>query len=230
MPEQVAVVADPAAAVVTPVVPAVVADPAVAVVADPAKPVVAPDAAKLAGDDAAKKAADKAAADKVEADAKAAKPVIPDTYEFKPPEGVTFNPEMTTKVSEFGKKYGLTQDAMNELVGFGGDMGRIVAEANAGVLAKARDEWTVSSKSDKEFGGATFDANLAQANLVFETFGTPELKQLLVDSGLSNHPEMIRWAYRVSKEFSPDRFVPGGKNAAGAKDLASRLYPNHKAA
>lgn len=229
MPEPVAPVVEPVTAVVPPVVAPVVPAGVTPPVVDPAK-AVTPDPAKLTGDDVAAKAlADKAAADKAEAD-KAAKPVIPETYEFKPPEGVSFNPEMTTKVSEFGKKHGLTQEAMNELVGFGGDISRVIAESNTSVLSKARDEWTTAAKSDKEFGGATFDANLAQANKVFETFGTPELKQLLVNSGLSNHPEMIRWAFRVSKEFSPDRFIPGGKNAAGAKDLASRLYPNHKAA
>lgn len=203
-------------------------DAAAKAASDAAAKATADAAANASGDAAAKAASDKAAADKAAADA-AAKPVIPEKYEFAPPEGVTLNPEITTKVSDFGKKYGLTQEAMNELVGFSGDMSKTFTETSKTVLAQARDTWTTQSKSDKEFGGATFDANLAQANKVFETFGTPELKQLLVDSGLSNHPEMIRWAYRVSKEFSPDRFVPGSKSASGPKDFASKLYPNHKA-
>jgi hypothetical protein len=74
----------------------------------------------------------------------------------------------------------------------------------------AANAWVTSSKADKEFGGDKFDENRAIALKAFDAFGTPELKQLLIDSHLGDHPEVIRWAYRVGKNLGPDnKFVHG---------------------
>lgn len=214
------VVADPALAAVAvtpPAEPVKPAEPAAAVVTPPAEAAKPGEAAKPA--EAAKPG-------------EAAKPVVvPEKYEFTPPSGVTFDATLTDKVSAVGKKYGLTQDAMNELVGLSGDISQKIGSAQTEMINKTRNEWTEQSKTDKEFGGANFEQNLAVANGVLDTFATPTFKQLLVDSGLSQHPEMIRVWLRVSKEFSPDRFVPGTKPTGGApKSIEERLYPNHKAA
>lgn len=215
------VVVDPAIAAVAvtpPAEPAKPAEPAAVVVTppvvDPNKPAEAPKPGEAPKP------------------AEAAKPAVaPETYEFKPPEGVSFDATLTDKISTVGKKYGLSQDAMNELVGLSGDISQKIGAAQTEAITKTRNEWTEQSKTDKEFGGEHFAQNLAIANGVLDTFATPSFKQLLVDSGLSQHPDMIRVLLRVGKEFSPDRFVPGTKPAGGApKSIEDRLYPNHKAA
>lgn len=88
--------------------------------------------------------------------------------------------------------------------------------------------WLNELPSDKEFGGEKLSENLAIAKKAIDTFGTPELKELLEKSRLGNHPEVIRAFYRAGKAISQDnRFVAGGSGAKPAKgDAASSLYPN----
>jgi hypothetical protein len=90
-----------------------------------------------------------------------------------------------------------------------------------------------SSKTDQEFGGEKLSENLSVAKKALDAFGTPELRKLLDDSGLGNHPEVIRMMYRAGKAISEDRFVggsPGGQKGSGFRsmdDLANALYANH---
>jgi hypothetical protein len=58
-----------------------------------------------------------------------------------------------------------------------------------------------------------------------DAFATPELRTLLNESGLGNHPEIIRAFYRAGKAISEDGFVAGGHKATDKGD-AKRLYPN----
>jgi len=90
-------------------------------------------------------------------------------------------------------------------------------------LEAARKSWAEAAKVDPEIGGEKFAANLAVANQVFTTYGSEELGKLLDASGLGQHPELIRWAYKVSQALGPDRIVQG-RQSEGPKDAASVLY------
>ena len=97
-------------------------------------------------------------------------------------------------------------------------------------IKAAQDQWTADAKADKEFGGEALAENLSVAKKALDQFGTPELRTLLNDSGLGNHPEIIRAFYRAGKAISEDRFVPAGAGVrtGGARDAAKSLYPNQQ--
>jgi len=62
------------------------------------------------------------------------------------------------------------------------------------------------------------------ARKALETFGTPELRDVLNMTGMGNHPEVIRAFYKAGKAISEDRFVQG--NPRGAEpDMAKRMFP-----
>jgi hypothetical protein len=101
-------------------------------------------------------------------------------------------------------------------------------------------EWETASKSDKEFGGDKFDANLAVAKKALDAFGTPELRALLgpydpknnpKGTGLGNHPEIIRAFLKAGKAISEDKFVSGTRAPAALTNAsaANALYPNQPA-
>ena len=114
-------------------------------------------------------------------------------------------------------------------------VGPVLAERSREMLVQARTEWTQQSKSDKEFGGEKLNENLAVAEGALKAFATPELRELLQASGLSNHPELIRFMYRAGKAISTDGYV-GASHGSGAtrsapKDMAgysNALYPNQQ--
>jgi hypothetical protein len=70
-------------------------------------------------------------------------------------------------------------------------------------------QWAVDAKADPVIGGANFDQNLMVAQTAFAKYGDPELKSFLVDSGLGNHPALLRWAYKVGKADSEHQGVSG---------------------
>lgn len=144
----------------------------------------------------------------------------PESYEFKAPEGKEFSPEVLGAFSEAAKELGLTQEAAQAMLD---KIAPAFAERQTQAVEAARAQWATDSRSDKEFGGDKLDENLATAKKAFETFGTPELRTLLNESGLGNHPEIIRAFYRAGKAISEDRVVTGQGGGAAQND-ARKLY------
>lgn len=149
--------------------------------------------------------------------------MVPETYSFTAPEGVTYDPEVTGALGDAMKELQVPQDKAQAFLD---KMAPVIAQRQAATmesaLAKANDEWIAQAKADPVIGGEKFEENAAQAKAVFDTFGTPELGKLLVDSKLGNHPELMKWAYNVSKHISPDKIFTG--RGAVAKDPASVMY------
>lgn len=151
-------------------------------------------------------------------------PVVPEKYEFKAPEGREFDQSVIDQFSEVAKELKLTQEGAQKVID---KLGSAFAEKQTNTLEAAKTEWVKSATADKEFGGEKLNENLATAKRALDTFGTPELRALLNESGLGNHPEIIRAFYRAGKQISEDRFVPGGIGGSGAaRDPAKSLYPN----
>ena len=153
--------------------------------------------------------------------------VAPETYEFKAPEGQAFDKEFLKVYSETAKELNLTQEKAQTLID---KISPVLEQRQMARIQEIRSDWEQSSRSDKEFGGDKLDANLSVAKQALDKHGTPELKELINMSGLGNHPELIRFFYRVGKEMTPDTFVgghrPEGKGHApkSFNDIADKLY------
>ena len=181
-----------------------------------------------------RQAADAAAAGKAEsteatpkAEAETPKPEgAPEKYEFKAPEGQSFDGDVLEAYSEVAKKLNLSQEAAQSVLDA---MAPKMAERQMAQIEAVRNGWAESSKGDKEFGGEKLPQNLSVAKKALDQFGTAELRSLLNESGLGNHPEVIRFMYRAGKAISEDTVVTGAAAQArtGPKsfaDLADALY------
>jgi hypothetical protein len=165
------------------------------------------------------------------APAPAAAPKVPDEYKFelKDPEGqaLEIDAEIVKSFSPLLKKHGITQEGANELAqAFMAELTRqdnVLSELYVG----QRDSWATASKADKEFGGPAFDANIAVARKAIARFGNDGLKNLLNETGLGNHPEVLRLFWKIGQKISEDSHVPGGNAGAGSEgDIAAKLF-NH---
>jgi hypothetical protein len=181
-----------------------------------------PQAAKAA-------AAETVADDQPAAEAKAeAKPqAAPEKYEFKAPEGRQFDAEVLNTYSEVARELNLSQEAAQRVLDA---MAPKMAERQMAQIEAVKAEWANTSKTDKEFGGEKLSENLSTAKKALDAFGTTELRTLLNESGLGNHPEVIRFMYRAGLAISEDRVVTGTKGAAknagprSFNDFADALY------
>ena len=155
----------------------------------------------------------------------------PDTYaDFVMPEGVELDSALLTEATPLFKELGLNQDQAQKLVDFQAKQAQASSESQVDAFNQLMNDWQEQSKNDKEFGGDKFEENVGIARSAIDKFGTPELKQLLEEHGVGNHPEVIRFMVKVGKLTAED--VPGGTNTppSKAQDRVSLLYPNDKTA
>ena len=148
----------------------------------------------------------------------------PEKYEFQAPEGTeAFDPQVLDAFSAVAKDLNLPQDQAQQILD---KMTPVIQARQVEQLQAAHDQWIQDAKADQEFGGEKLQENMAIAKKALDTFGSPELRTLLNQSGLGNHPELIRAFYRAGKAISEDRFVTSGQANAAAGADAKRLYPN----
>lgn len=170
--------------------------------------------------------------DKPASDGKPAEPKTDDKPaeygEFKTAEGVTLDQDALGEFKALAGEAKLSQEQAQKVVDIGVKLQQKWAADQAKAMEGAREQWAQASNTDKEFGGEKLAENLSVAKTALDKFGSPELKQLLNDSGLGNHPEVIRFFYRAGKAISNDRIVSGGNGPGAAIDPASVLFPSMK--
>lgn len=135
------------------------------------------------------------------------------------PEGLSPDAETGAAFRSLAAEAGLSRDTAQKLV-----------DLQAGLIRKqgdaARDTaraWAKDAAADAEYGGADFARNAGIARQALQAFATPALVELLDNSGLGNHPELIRAFYRVGKAMAEDGRVGG--SAAPRPDRLAALYP-----
>lgn len=172
----------------------------------------------------ARKAEDEAKALK---DAEAKANAVPDKYELKLPDGLKIDAAVQTAFEAKAKELGLSQDKAQALYDIGAQAIQSNAKAQATQAADTQASWLEASRADKEFGGDALQANMAVAAKAMG-FATPELKTILNDTKLGNHPEVIRWMVRVGKAMSEDAHRQGRealKNTQTFTGKAQAFYP-----
>ncbi len=188
--------------------------PAAATVADPAQAVVTAEAAKV----------DSSAAP-VEAP-KVEKPVVPEKYDLKLSDGSYLDPAALPKIEAYAKKYGLSQEAAQELVASEEADKSAFYEAQKAGFETRKANWIKEGESDKEIGGANYREAVAEAHNVLKKFASEAHYQTLIESGLGNNPEFIRTFYRIAKAgIMNDKFVQSkGTPEVARKSNADVFY------
>lgn len=204
--------------------------PELAVEATQATPIVAPapEAPKV---DAAKVETPVAASPEVQAEQTktedtSAKPVVPEKYELKLPEGSQLKADALEKIASFAKEQGFTNEQAQKLVDAKSDaVSEFVAQQQEDINKKIRIDWVEEAKADKEIGGEAFGKNAELAKRVVDRYFTDSFKKALNDTGLGNHPELIRGFVRMGKKMSESEFViPGAQNTGNKKSMEDVFY------
>ncbi len=152
-------------------------------------------------------------------------PGAPESYSFTAPEGQEYDAGVIDAFGAVAKELNLPQDAASKILEA---VAPVMAQRHAELVENQKTEWLNASKTDNEFGGDKLNENLAVAAKALDKFGTPELKSLLNDSGLGNHPEIVRAFYRAGMAISDDSIVNSGSGTTAQADPAKRLFPNMK--
>lgn len=157
-------------------------------------------------------------------------PVQP--LKLKPPVGVNQDDPGFMKFVKFAETKKLTQEQAEEALSlWSGSLQELTAKAKAAFAAQ-KAEWAKLAKADPEFGGERLSASLNQAKRAITKYGTPGLREVLAQSGLSNHPEVVRFFTRIGKTLAEDTFAAGlgtqtpPKQKLSEEQLLRARYPS----
>lgn len=176
-------------------------------------------AAAPAGADAAEQTPEQKAADEAAAKAAAG---APEKYEdFAAPEGAELDSAVMEEFATAARELNLPQEAAQKMID---KMAPMIAKRQAEQLQTARTDWANQAKADPEYGGAKMESSMVHAKQALSKFGTPEFTELLDQSGLGNHPEVIRFMVKAGKALAEDTIVTGGQPASAPLSHADRLY------
>ena len=146
-----------------------------------------------------------------------ANPVVPEEYKFNLPEGVTMSDELKGKFTEIAKGAKLTQEQADSLLKMHTDS---VMEIN-GRAAEMANGWLEESHKL----GLDTEQNLGLVNETLKMFGTEELRNVLVESGLACHPEVLTFLQRIGGLIHEDKPTSGGNVGSSAQ---INYFPNSK--
>ena len=159
----------------------------------------------------------------------------PETYEFNTKitdESTELDPEVVTAFGEVAKELDLPQDAAQKVLD---KVAPVIQAKQAKVLEQVKTDWANDSQADKEFGGENLAENLEIAKKSLDAFGSDTLKSLLHETGFGNHPEIIRFMFKVGSAISEDSYVGNSEGAmsqgADPKDfnsIANAQYSNQQ--
>ena len=141
-----------------------------------------------------------------------------DYTKFHLPNGITADPALEAEFSALAHELGLSSSDAQRLVDL--HASRVVAGNQA-----HQSQWESQCRNDRECGGANLPRTVAVANRALDRFGTPEMKQALVETGMGSHPEFVRFIYRVGKALSEDGYVPATHGRTN-KSYAETMYPS----
>ncbi|OVZ82195.1 peptidase [Yersinia kristensenii] len=197
-------------------------------VTDPAGTPAEGDADKTAAEPGAKTeaelAAEKEATEKANKEKKESG--APEKYEFKATaEGQDLDAEALATFEPVARELGLSQEQAQKLVDiYGKDIVPKLQQKQAEAWQQQTEQWGNDVKADKEIGGDKLTANIGMAQKALDQFGTPELRTYLEQTGLGNHPDLVRFCVKIGKSMGEDSMVMAANG--GQRSAAEVLYGN----
>ena len=104
---------------------------------------------------------------------------------------------------------------------------RLVSETQAKMAADHAaqiQKWEAEAKADKTIGGAKFDENVATALKGLAAVADDDFRAILNETGLGNHPAVIRTFLKVGQQIADTPVVKGTPATGAAKTLSAALY------
>lgn len=119
----------------------------------------------------------------------------PEAYQLTPPEGLEITPDILAEAAPVFKEIGLSNDQANKLMPLAGQFAERLMDAQVDAFSQLKKEWVQEAKADPQIGGTRWRETEHLIATALDAAGAPrgsKFRQLLDETGLGNHPEMIR--------------------------------------
>ncbi len=159
-----------------------------------------------------------------------AAPAVPEKYELKLPEGSKLDAGYVEKLSAFAKDQKFTQEQAQKLLEQTSADNLASETARAETQKKQLEEWKAGlltqTQNDPEIGGANLRESVAMASRVLDLYGDAAFRKDLDDTGLGNHPGLVRTLARIGKKHLADDKMVHANASPGGGSIEDRWYPN----
>jgi len=170
--------------------------------------------------------------EKGEGEKPAEKPAEKAKLEVKFAEDLGVSEAQAKAFTELAQSLDLDSAKAQKLVDHYAALAKSSREAAEAAFVEQQQKLRATIEADKELGGANATATRTAAHKALSRFGTPGLTELL-DNGLGNHPDVVRFLAAVGKSIAEDTVsTMKTTNHSGElteEQLLKQLYPSmHK--
>lgn len=155
-----------------------------------------------------------------------------DDYRLEMPDGVQIDQDLLVSAVPTLREAGISNEQANKLVPLVTHVQNRLYQSQADHFSKLRSDWAKAAQADDEIGGERWKETGRLAAVALTAGGAGEkmheARQLLNESGLGNHPAMVRLFRRMGAEIERLQRVAG----AGRETRTTRLeraYPDDPA-
>ena len=140
------------------------------------------------------------------------------------PQDVPFEPSQVQAFKQLAGELKLSAEQVQKLVDFEAQASQ---QKQAQLMDAQREQIRQWAEETKAQYGSGLETEITFALRAADTFGGPELRNLLEETGLGNHPVIIRTLSGIGRAISEET-CPGGKPSAPQdKTFAEALYGTH---
>lgn len=154
----------------------------------------------------------------------------PEKYELSAPEGFAMDDTILAAADPVFRELGLNNDQANKLMPLAATLAERLQGQQNDAFQAMKTDWAKESKADKELGGANWAETESLVAKALDQFGGVKdspFRKLLNETGLGNHPEMIRMFRKIGSAVSEAGEL--ARSDAGAPTKQGReavLYPD----
>ncbi len=145
----------------------------------------------------------------------------PDSSQPTSSEKVPFNAAELEMFKNLAAEWKLTPEQVKKLQTFSNDIAQRTVES---AREQKRAQAVAWAHQTRALYGAGLEREIGFALRAADTFGGPELRQLLEETGLGNHPVVIRTLSGIGRTISEDASTGGIPTAPQDKTFAEALY------
>ena len=150
---------------------------------------------------------------------------------------IELDPVLMEAATPVMKEIGLTNEQANKLAPLAVKVQEQMLKAQADNFAAMKSDWAKEAKADPEIGGKNWTETESFAAKALDTFGaasakdaegneTNEFRLLLNESGLGNHPVMLKMFRRIGEKLGEDSTFARSEAAPSKKSREEILYPD----
>lgn len=156
----------------------------------------------------------------------------PEKYDYslvELPENYCYNEELLNEFNELAGKYNLSQKSANELMSMAVKLTKLMGDNYSKTLADQNRQKINNYKqmlnTDSEIGGANLNKTMYTANLAYTEFANDSVQQVLAETGLNCHPQIVKMFYNIGKRMQNDTLYGLNSPAVLKENREDILFP-----